>query len=134
MTIDRGRVGIWTFALDQLPIGAAQEAAAELDELGYGTIWLPEAVGKDPLVHAGLLLSATSTIGLATGIASIFTRDAMAMTAAHNTLTEAFGDRFVLGLGVSHQPMVEGMRGHRYDRPLTAMRTYLEAMDQALYL
>ncbi len=134
MTIDRGGVGIWTFALDQLPIGAAQEAAGELDELGYGTIWLPEAVGKDPLVHAGLLLSATSTIGVATGIASIFTRDAMAMTAAHNTLTEAFGDRFVLGLGVSHQPMVEGMRGHRYGRPLTAMRTYLEAMDQALYL
>ncbi|MGI9601557.1 MAG: TIGR03620 family F420-dependent LLM class oxidoreductase [Acidimicrobiales bacterium] len=131
---DLGRVGIWTFALDQQPIAAARELAAELDELGYGAIWLPEAVGKDPLVHAAMLLEASPSIRVATGIASVYARDAMAMAAGHQTLTEAFGDRFVLGVGVSHQPMVEGLRGHHYDKPLAYMRSYLEAMDAALYL
>jgi probable F420-dependent oxidoreductase len=132
--VDIGKVGIWTFAFDQLPNAQAQELAAEVEQMGFGAIWIPEAVGKDPLVHAGLLLSATSRIALATGIASIYARDAMAMKQAQMTLTEAFPDRFLLGLGVSHAPMVEGMRGHTYGKPVTAMRAYLETMETALYL
>jgi probable F420-dependent oxidoreductase len=132
--VDIGKVGIWTFAFDQLPNGQAQQLAREVEAMGYGAIWIPEAVGKDPLVHAGLLLSGTSRIALATGIASIYARDAMATKQAQMTLTEAFPDRFVLGLGVSHAPMVEGMRGHTYGKPVTAMRAYLETMETALYL
>jgi probable F420-dependent oxidoreductase len=132
--MDIGSFGVWTFAFDQRPNAQAQELAAEVESLGYGAIWIPEAVGKDPLVHSALLLSGTSRITLATGIASIYARDAMAMAQAHKTLTEAFPDRFLLGLGVSHAPMVEGMRGHRYASPVTTMRAYLEAMDKALYL
>lgn len=128
-----GRVGIWTFAFDQLPNAQAQELAAEVEQLGYGAIWVPEAVGKDPFVQSALLLSATSTLSLATGIASIYARDAMAMKQAQLTLTEAFPDRFVLGLGVSHAPMVEGMRGHTYAKPVPAMRAYLDAMGAALF-
>jgi probable F420-dependent oxidoreductase len=128
-----GRVGIWTFHLDLQPSALAQDAVAELEALGYGAVWLPEAVGRDPLVHATLLLAGTSTITLATGIASIWSRDAMAMSAAHRTIEEAFPERFLLGLGVSHQPMVEMVRGHRYERPLSAMRAYLAAMDAALF-
>jgi probable F420-dependent oxidoreductase len=131
--MDLGRVGIWTFALDLQPLGAAREAAAELESLGFGTVWLPEAIGREPLVHAGLLLSSTSRLVLATGIASIYARDAMTAAAAQKTLEAAFPGRFVLGLGVSHQVMVEGIRGHTYDKPLTAMRRYLEAMDSAIY-
>jgi probable F420-dependent oxidoreductase len=129
-----GPVGIWTFAFDQLPATAARDLAAEVEELGFGAIWIPEAVGKDPLVHSALLLGATQRIVLATGIASIYARDAMAMKQGQMTLTEAFPDRFVLGLGVSHAPMVEGMRGHTYGKPFAAMRDYLDAMDAALYL
>jgi probable F420-dependent oxidoreductase len=129
-----GRVGVWTFALDQAPYGEAKEIAAELESLGYGAVWVPEAVGKDPLVSSGLLLAATERLVVATGIANIYARDAMAMRQAHQTLTEAFPDRFVLGIGVSHQPMVEGLRGHSYDKPLPAMRRYLDGMDGALYL
>ena len=132
--MDIGSFGVWTFAFDQRPNTQAQELAAEVESLGYGAIWIPEAVGKDPLVHSALLLSGTSRITLATGIANIYARDAMAMAQAHKTLTEAFPDRFLLGLGVSHAPMVEGMRGHRYASPVTTMRAYLEAMDKALYL
>jgi probable F420-dependent oxidoreductase len=128
-----GPFGIWTFAFDQLPNARAQELAAEVEGLGYGAIWVPEAVGKDPLVQSALLLSATSRITLATGIANIYARDAMAMAQGHKTLTEAFPDRFLLGLGVSHAPMVEGMRGHTYAKPVATMRAYLDAMDKALY-
>jgi probable F420-dependent oxidoreductase len=131
--VDIEPFGLWTFALDLQPAGAAGEAAAELEALGYRTVWIPEAVGREPLVHAALLLSATSTLRVATGIASIYARDAMTAAAGHRSLEEAFPGRFVLGLGVSHQPMVEAIRGHRYDRPLTAMREYLDRMDHAIY-
>ncbi len=131
--MDLGRVGIWTGALDPQPTVRAREVAAELEALGYGTIWLPEAVGRDPFVAATLLLGATQRLNIATGIATIYGRDAMTMNAGWRSVSEAFPDRFLLGLGVSHQPMVEGVRGHTYARPLAAMRDYLDAMDRGLY-
>lgn len=117
--MDIGRVGVWTFALDLQPAAKAQAAAAEIEELGYGAIWIPEAIGREPLTSAGLLLAATRRIVLATGIASIWARDPMAMAAGQKTLTEAYPELFLLGLGVSHAPMV-GLRGHNYDKPLNA--------------
>jgi probable F420-dependent oxidoreductase len=131
--MDLGRVGIWTFQLDLQPSAVAKDAYAELETLGYGAVWVPEAVGRDPLVHCALLLGATTRIVAATGIATIYARDALAMNAAWNTLSEAFPGRFLLGLGVSHQPAVEGVRGHTYERPLTAMREYLDRMDSSLF-
>ena len=132
--MDLGRVGIWTFALDLQPVMRAREVAAELEELGYGAVWVPDAVGRDPLVHAALLLGGTDRIAIGTGIAQIYGRDPMTMTGGWKTISEAFPGRFVLGLGVSHQPMVEGLRGQRYGPPLTAMREYLERMDTAMYV
>jgi probable F420-dependent oxidoreductase len=132
--MDLGRVGIWTFALDLQPVARAREVAAELEELGYGAIWVPDAVGRDPLVHAALLLGGTNIIAVGTGIAQIYGRDPMTMTGGWKTISEAFPGRFVLGLGVSHQPMVEGLRGQTYGPPLTAMREYLDRMDTAMYV
>jgi probable F420-dependent oxidoreductase len=129
-----GRVGLWTFQLDLLPASAARETAAELEGLGYPTIWVPEAVNRDPIANCAMLLAATERLVLGTGIASIWSRDAMAMQASHLTLSEAHPDRFVLGLGVSHQPMVDFVKGQHYDRPLTKMSTYLDAMDAAPYM
>jgi probable F420-dependent oxidoreductase len=131
--VDLGRVGIWTFALDLQPAARARELAAEIEALGYGAVWVPDAVGRDPLVHVALLLSGTDRIAVGTGIAQIWGRDPMSMNAGWKTLSEAFPGRFVLGLGVSHQPMVEGLRGQSYSRPLTAMREYLDGMDTAMY-
>ena len=129
-----GRVGLWTFQLDLQPAPAAQEAAAELESLGYGALWLPEAVGRDPLVNSMLLLSATKELTVATGIASVWARDAQAMASGQLSVAEAFPGRFLLGLGVSHQPMVDFVRGHHYDKPLSKMRAYLEAMDKVIYV
>ena len=129
--VDLGRVGIWTAAFDAHPSSKAQAAAVELEGLGYRTLWLNEATGRDPFVMAGLLLSATSTLTIALGIANIYARDAMTTAAAQKTLAEAYPDRFLLGLGVSSPVLVEKVRGHDYGKPLSYMRSYLEAMDSA---
>jgi len=128
-----GRVGIWTFALDLQPAAKAQEAAAQIEALGYGAVWIPEAMGREAFTNAGMLLAGTRRIVVATGIANMWARDAMAMAGAQRTLAEAYPDRFLLGIGVSHAPMV-GMRGHQYDKPLSAMRSYLDAMDAAPFM
>lgn len=129
-----GRVGLWTFQLDFQPADVARATAAELEALGYPVIWVPEAVGRDPLVNSAMLLAATERMVLGTGIASIWSRDAMAMAASQLALSEAYPGRFVLGLGVSHQPMVDLVKGHHYDKPLTKMDGYLDAMDKAIYV
>ncbi len=108
-----------------------REAASELEDLGSGAIWFGEAMGREALTHAGLLLAATRRIVVATGIANIYARDPMAMASGQKTLAEAYPDRFVLGLGVSHVPLVEQLRGHQYEKPVSRMRAYLDAMDQA---
>ncbi len=102
-----------------------------MEQLGYRTLWLNEATGRDPFVMAGLLLSATSTLTVALGIANIYARDAMTTAAAQKTLAEAYPGRFLLGLGVSSPVLVEKVRGHEYGKPLSNMRAYLETMDQA---
>jgi probable F420-dependent oxidoreductase len=132
LPVNLGRVGIWTGQLDYQPASAAREAVAELEELGYGAIWVGEAKGREALSNAGLLLSATIHMTVATGIANIWVRDALAMVAGQYTLAEAYPERFLLGLGVSHAPLIEGMRGHEYHRPLATMRRYLDAMDEGV--
>jgi probable F420-dependent oxidoreductase len=127
-------IGVWTGTLDVLPAAQAQEQAAELEELGYGAVWLPEVAGRDPFVHLALLLSQTERLIGATGIANIWGRDGVAMAGAVKALTEAFPERVLVGLGVSHQPLVEGLRGHTYDKPLAAMRAYLDKMDSSPYI
>jgi len=131
--MELGRIGLWTFQLDLQPMRAAQAAVAELESLGYGAIWVPEAVGREPFANASLLLSAGTTIAVGTGIASIHARTAMTMQAGWKTVSEAFPGRFLLGLGVSHQPMVEGVHGTAYDKPYSTMVSYLDAMDRGMY-
>ncbi|HUZ21889.1 MAG TPA: TIGR03620 family F420-dependent LLM class oxidoreductase [Acidimicrobiales bacterium] len=130
--MELGTVGVWTTALDLQPSAVARRGALDLERLGYGAIWVGEAVRREPFANAALLLCTTERIVLATGIANIWARDAQAMAAGQLTLAEAFDDRFLLGIGVSHQPLVDG-RGHRYGRPLEAMAAYLDAMDAARF-
>lgn len=131
--VDLGRVGLWTHHLDFQPLPAVRDAVAELETLGYPTLWIPEVAGRDVFVNAAMIMGATQRLNVATGIANIYARDPLAMAAVGKTLTEAFPERFLLGLGVSHQAAVEGLRKQEYGKPLTAMRAYLDGMDSAPY-
>jgi probable F420-dependent oxidoreductase len=130
---DLGRVGIWTAGFDMLSPTELADTVGELDELGFGTAWFGEAYGREAFTQAHLLLGASKRLVIATGIANIWARDPMACNASARTLASAHPGRFLLGLGVSHQPLVQRMRGHSYAKPLTAMQNYLAAMDAAPY-
>ncbi len=120
--------GVWYFT-DAMSSGEAAEAAGRIESLGYSTLWLPDTVGRDPFAHIAWLASQTESLQFATGIANIFHRHPGPMKQAANTLAEQSGGRFVLGLGVSHGPLVAGLRGLDYSKPFSKMRDYLAAMD-----
>ena len=115
-----------------LPTPDLRRAAAAIEEMGFGTIWIGESIGREPFAACAIILEATSHIMVATGIANIWVRDATAMMNGSRTLAEAWPGRFVLGIGVSHAPLLQA-RGHQYEHPLAAMRAYLDAMDTAPY-
>ena len=127
------KIGIWTGGFEPQPASKLKEAVAELEQLGYGAVWYSEGLGRESLTQAGLLLSGSSHIVVATGITNIYGRDPVTMARAQKTLSEAYPDRFVLGLGVSHIPLVERLRGHAYEKPVAKMTDYLDAMDKAPY-
>jgi probable F420-dependent oxidoreductase len=127
----RGTVGLWTVTHEWVEPARVGELAREVESLGYGALWINESWGREALTSASLLLGATSRLVVACGIASIWARDAVAAVNAARTLNAAYEDRFVLGLGVSHRPLVERLRGHDYAAPLSAMSDYLDAMDAA---
>lgn len=128
-----GRIGLWAADFDLQPMAKAQEAIAQVEEMGYGAVWVPEAVIREPFASTALLLSATKKMVLATGIASLHARTAQTMQAGWKTLTEAFPDRFLLGIGVSHAPMVQGVHKGNYDKPYSTMVEYLDAMDNGIF-
>ena len=126
-----GQIGAWTFDIERLTAAAAREYVRELESLGVRALWIPESLGsKEIFAHAGLLLAASNDLFIASGIANIWARDATAMANGHRTLAEAYPGRFLLGVGVSHAPVVK-MRGASYDKPIESMARYLEAMDKA---
>lgn len=128
-----GKIGVWNW-LDGFSREQTAEFAQKIEKLGYTSLWMPEAVGRDPFVTLGFLAAKTERLVLATGIVNIYARDPMATNAALRTLTDFSGGRFILGLGVSHQHLVEAVRGHHYEKPLPAMRSYLEKMEKALFM
>jgi probable F420-dependent oxidoreductase len=126
-----GRVGVWSFALEAQTAAEEREAVRRIEELGYPALWVPEAVtSREIFSHASWLLASSERLVVASGIANIWARDAVAMANGWRMLTDAYPDRFVLGLGVSHAPSV-ARRGARYERPYARMRAYLDAMDRA---
>jgi len=132
-TLSATRTGLWTPSLEALPGPAAQEVAADLDELGFGSLWLPEAVGREAFTGAQAVLAATRRMVVGTGIASIYGRGPMAANGAARLLESLAPGRFVLGLGVSHRPAVERARKTPYLPPIEAMTSYLDDLAAALY-
>ncbi|HEX6390121.1 MAG TPA: LLM class F420-dependent oxidoreductase [Solirubrobacteraceae bacterium] len=129
--IGLGDVGVWSITLGAFPAEREREAVGEIEALGFPTLWLGEgSAHKEAFAHAGIVLAATERLKVATGIANIYGRDPLAMRYGADALGEAYPGRFVLGIGVSHAPLV-GPRGHDYGKPVATMRAYLDAMDEA---
>ena len=126
--MDFGRLGVW-YAADKLNPAEWQRFITTAELLGYGCLWYSESRGFESMSLASYLLCQTSRIKVGSSIASIYARDAVASRNGMRTLNAVSGGRFVLGLGVSHAPMVESFRGHAYGKPLTAMRHYLAQMQ-----
>ncbi|GAA2234295.1 LLM class F420-dependent oxidoreductase [Streptomyces nogalater] len=121
-----GRYGVWSFELrseDPARRGELDEAAAELEELGYGAVWLG---GNSTADHAAPLIGATRRVVVGTSIQSVWQQDAATTAAGFAELETAHPGRFALGLGVSHGPRVK-----EYRRPYTAMVEYLDELDRA---
>jgi probable F420-dependent oxidoreductase len=127
-----GKLGVWA-AMDTMTAAEGAAFAKRVEGWGYAALWLPESRGRNVLVHSSWLLANTTTLIVAPGIGNIYARDAMAMANGQRALAEQSGGRFLLGLGVSHVPSVEGLRGHTYGKPIATMRAYLEAMAAAPY-
>jgi len=130
--MDIGKIGVWFF-LDAMTAAESVEFAQSAEKLGYGALWIPEAVGREPFAHSAYLASHTEKIVFATGIANIWARDPITMSAASQTVAELSGGRFLLGIGVSHKPLVSNLRGHSYEKPYSYMKEYLPKMKGALY-
>jgi probable F420-dependent oxidoreductase len=127
-----GRLGVWA-AMDTMTAAEGAAFAKKVEGWGYAALWMPESRGRDVMVHSSWLLANTTKLIVAPGIANIYARDAMAMANGQRALAEQSGGRFLLGLGVSHVPSVEGVRGHVYGKPIATMRAYLDAMKAAPY-
>lgn len=127
-----GRLGVWV-GMDGMSAAAAAAFAKRVEDRGYGALWIPEGRGRNALVLSSWLLCHTKRLIVATGIANIYARDPMAMAGGQRTLAEQSDGRFLLGIGVSHRPTVEGVRGHAYGKPVATMRAYLQAMRDAPY-
>jgi probable F420-dependent oxidoreductase len=122
--------GIWSGGLRYGDPAEVAEAATELDELGYSALWIPD-IGGDVFDAVERLMAATRTATVATGILNLWMHTAEETAGSHARLTAAHGDRFLVGIGVSHAPLIDAGEPGRYQRPLTAMTSFLDQLDAA---
>ena len=127
-----GHLGVWGLVTD-IPAAELRPAVAHVTQLGYGALWVGEGAGRDPFAQLAAVADISGPMVLGTSIVNIFGRDAMASRMGAMTLHELTGGRFALGLGVSHLHLVQKLRGHAYQKPLTRMREYLEAYERLPY-
>jgi probable F420-dependent oxidoreductase len=123
-----GRLGVWYSTDKHAAVAQIAPFVQTVEKLGYDTLWYPESRGYESFTIAGYMLSQTKTLKLGSSIASIYARDAFTSRRGMISLNQLYGNRFILGLGVSHVPMVEGIRGHVYEKPVPAMRAYLNGI------
>ena len=126
------KLGVWS-NIDGFSARDVQAFAQRIEAWGYGALWIPEGLGREAFSAASWLLAGTTRLTIATGIANIYARDPVSASAAQKGLNEQSGGRFLLGLGVSHIPLVQDVRRHTYGKPVETMRAYLQGMAAAPY-
>ncbi len=123
-----GRLGVW-YPVDKLNAAQLKAFVGLVETTGYAALWYPESRGYESFAVAGYMLSHSENLIVGSSIASLYARDAFTARRGMITLNALHGDRFIFGLGVSHKPMVEGIRGHDYGKPVPVMRAYLDALQ-----
>jgi probable F420-dependent oxidoreductase len=123
-------VGIWSSQLRYGDPAESADAAAELDELGFKALWIPD-VGGQVFDAVGRLLAATRRTVIATGILNLWMHSAGDVAQSYAALTAEHGDRFLLGIGVSHAPLIDAVEPGRYRKPLAATASFLDGLDAA---
>src|SRR5499427_9221381 len=124
-----GRLGVW-YSTDKLNGAQLGDLVSAVERNGYSALWYPESRGYESMSLAGYLLARSQRLMVGSSIANIYARDPFTARRAMVSLNDLYAGRFILGLGVSHIPMVEGLRGHRYDKPLAAMGAYLDGINK----
>ncbi len=128
--MDLSGVGVWSSQLRYGNPDESAEAAAELDDLGFTALWIPD-VGGPVLDSVDHLLASTKRTVIATGILNLWMHEPSDVAARYASLTETHGDRFLLGIGCSHAPLIDSKEPGRYHKPLAATRAFLDALDAA---
>src|SRR4029079_17323672 len=129
--MDLSGVGIWNHGMRYGDKAESADAAAELDELGYTAIWIPDVGGPPVLDSVDHLLSATNDIVIATGILNLWMNDPADVAASYASLPAAHRDRVLMGIGGRHAPPLESTEPGRYRRPLAATASFVDALDSA---
>jgi probable F420-dependent oxidoreductase len=124
-----GRLGVW-YSTDKLDGSQLRNFVRTVENNGYSALWYPESRGYESMSLASWLLSSSEKLVIGSSIANIYARDSFTAQRAMVSLNALYDGRFILGLGVSHIPMVEGLRGHHYDKPLAAMSAYLDGINK----
>ena len=124
--------GVW-FSPEGISGAEVIDFAKRVESLGYTQLWVGETMGRDPFAQLSAIGASTTSLGLATGIANIYHRHPGVMKQAANTIAEMTDGRMTLGIGVSSPAIVNKVRGIDYDKPYSFLKTYLDAMEGAMY-
>ena len=109
-------------------IAEAVEAAKQAEADGFASAWFSNIFGLDAMTVCAVAGAATSTIELGTFVVPTFPRHPHAMAQQASSTNDAAGGRFTLGIGLSHQIVIEMMFGLSYDRPARHMEEYLSVV------
>ena len=129
MIMKEKSLGVFVYP-DGFSAAELAEFARRFEQLGYAALWYPEVFYYESFTLGGYLLSQTERITIASGIANIYARDPMATLQSSRGLQAFYPNRYITGLGVSHESIVKDGRGHEYRKPLSTMRKYLDDMDR----
>ena len=120
--------GPGTFISVGKSLDQAIERVRRAEELGYQSVYVTQTAGRDALNVLTAYAAATETISLGTGVVPIYSRTPVATAQAAATIDEYSKGRMVLGIGVSHQVTVEHWFQSKLERPLKAMREYVQIL------
>ncbi len=108
------------------------EGAVSAEADGFDSYWLPQIFGTDAMSALAVIGREVPRIELGTAVVPTYPRHPIVMAAQALTVSAASGGRFTLGIGLSHQMVVEQMFGYSFDRPARHMHEYLEALGPLL--